>query len=168
MWLFLFKYIKYKSMKKLFFLIQVLLLAANLMAQPPKGPANKGMTFGEKTNIEGAVKPDELATILADKSTAEVKVQGKVAEVCKMEGCWLKMETSKGPMMIKMKDHSFMVPLTISGKTIVAQGIATFKETSLEMLRHYAEDAGKSKAEIAAIKAPKKEITMEAIGILVL
>ncbi len=155
-------------MKKLLFLIPVLLLAVSLLAQPPKGPANKGMTFGQKITIEGAVKADELTTILADKSTAEVKVQGKVAEICKMEGCWLKMETAKGPMMIKMKDHSFMVPLAMNGKTIVAQGIATFKETSIEMLRHYAEDAGKTPAEIAAIKEPKKEITMEASGILVL
>ena len=155
-------------MKKLSFLIPILLVVVTLLAQPPKGPANKGMIFGQKTTIEGAVKADELATILADKSTAEVKVQGKVAEVCKMEGCWLKMETAKGPMMIKMKDHSFMVPLAMNGKTIVAQGIATFKETPVEMLRHYAEDAGKTKAEIAAIKEPKKEISMEASGILVL
>jgi len=42
------------------------------------------------------------------------------------------------------------------------------KETSVEMLRHYAEDAGKSKEEIAAIKTPKTEIVMQAKGILVL
>ena len=67
-----------------------------------------------------------------------------------------------------MKDHKFMVPLSRNGKTIVADGIATLKETSVEMLRHYAEDAGKSKQESEAIKEPKKEITMQAKGILVL
>jgi len=144
-------------MKKLFFLIPILLLTFSIMAQPPKGPANKGMTFGVKTTIEGAVNADELATILAAKSTAEVKVKGEVVEVCKAEGCWLKMQTPNGPMMIKMKDHSFMVPLAMNGKTIVAQGTATFKETSVEMLRHYAEDAGKTKEEIAAIKDPGKK-----------
>jgi hypothetical protein len=71
-------------------------------------------------------------------------------------------------MMIKMKDHAFLVPLSMNGKTIVVDGIATLKETSVEMQRHYAEDAGKSKEEIAAIKEPKKEITMQAKGILVL
>lgn len=60
-------------------------------------------------------------------------------------------------MLIKMKDHAFLVPLSMNGKTIVAEGTATLKETSVEMLRHYAEDAGKSKEEIAAIKEPKKE-----------
>src|SRR6185369_680818 len=98
----------------------------------------------------------------------DVKVKGKVVEVCKAEGCWLKMQTTNGPMMIKMKDHSFAVPLDMNGKTIVAQGTASFKEISVAMLKHYAEDAGKTKEEIAAIKEPKKEIMMQAIGILVL
>ena len=155
-------------MKRLFFLIPILLVSFVVMAQPPIGPANKGMTFGVKTTVDGAVTADELATVLASKSEAEVKVKGKVAEVCKAEGCWLRMQTAKGTMMIKMKDHSFMVPLAMNGKTIVAQGIATFKETSVEMLRHYAEDAGKTKEEIAAITEPKKEIIMQATGILVL
>ena len=151
-----------------FFIVPLLLLVFSVVAQPPKGPADKGMTFGIKTNAEGAVNASELPKMLGNKSTAELKVKGKVAEVCKAEGCWLKMETQSGPMMIKMKDHSFMVPLSMNGKTIVAEGTVTNKETSVEMLRHYAEDAGKSKEEIAAIKTPKKEISMQATGILVL
>ena len=143
-------------MKKIIFLIPVLLMAFTVMAQPPKGPAKKGMTFGAATTAEGAVAANELNTVMADKTTADVKVKGKVVEVCKAEGCWLRMETANGPMLIKMKDHAFMVPLAMNGKTIVADGTATFKETSVEMLKHYAEDAGKSKEEIAAITEPKK------------
>jgi hypothetical protein len=67
-----------------------------------------------------------------------------------------------------MKDHSFFVPVSMQGKTIVVDGTATLKETSVDMLKHYAEDAGKSKAEIDAITQPKKEITVQAKGILVL
>ena len=139
-----------------------------LLAQPPKGPAKTGMTFGAKTTTDGAVAANELPAVLANKTTAEVKVKGKVVEVCKAEGCWLRMETARGPMLIQMKDHAFMVPLAMNGKTIVADGTAEVKETSVEMLRHYAADAGKSKEEIAAIKEPKKEIVMQAKGILVL
>ena len=61
-----------------------------------------------------------------------------------------------------------MVPLAMNGKTIVADGTATLKETSVEMLKHYAKDAGKSKEEIEAIKEPKIEIILQAKGILVL
>jgi len=41
-------------------------------------------------------------------------------------------------------------------------------EPSVDMLKQYAEDAGKSNEEIAAIKEPKKEIVLQAKGILVL
>ena len=155
-------------MKKLIVIIPALLLSLGLLAQPPKGPANKGMTFGEKTTAEGAIAANELPSKLQGAEAAEVKVMGKVVEVCKSEGCWLRMETASGPMLIKMKDHSFFVPLAMNGKTVVVNGTATLKETTVEMLRHYAEDAGKSKEEIAAIKEAKKEITIQAKGILVL
>lgn len=154
-------------MKKL--LLAVLLFSGiTAMAQPPNVPAEKGTNFGAKVKSKGAVSPDQLVDLLGNKNEAEVKVKGKVAEVCKAEGCWLRMETANGTMLIKMKDHAFLVPLVLNGKTIVAQGIATVKETSVEMLKHYAEDAGKTKAEIDAITEPKKEIVMQAKGILVL
>ena len=155
-------------MKKLLLLVPALLLGFVLLAQPPEGDANKGMIFGKKTKAKGAIPVNELAAKLNGSEPAEVKVKGKVKEVCKAEGCWLKMETADGAMMIKMKDHAFLVPLSMNGKTIVVDGTATLKETSVDMLKHYAEDAGKTKAEIDAITQPKKEITMQAKGILVL
>ena len=155
-------------MKKLVLLFTILMMCISLMAQPPKGPAKKGMIFGINTTAEGAVAANELTKVMAEKTTADVKVKGIVTEVCKAEGCWIRMQTASGTMLIKMKDHSFTVPLALNGKTIVADGTAELKETSVEMLKHYAEDAGKSKAEIEAITTPKKEIVLQAKGILVL
>ena len=155
-------------MKKILFTIPALFLAVVLMAQPPKGPAKTGMTFGVKISAEGAVNADELPALLATKESADVKVKGKVVEVCKMQGCWVRIETINGPILVKMKDENFFVPLALNCKTIVAQGKAILKVTSVEQLRHYAEDAGKTKDEIAAIKDPKKEISVQANGILVL
>ncbi len=155
-------------MKKFVLLIPVLVLVFSVIAQPPKGLASKGMTFGVRTTVDSAVSVNNLSALLQEKSSVDVKVKGKVVEVCKAEGCWIKMETANGPMMIKMKDHSFLVPLDLNGKNIVVQGTATFKETTVEMLKHYAEDAGKSKEEIAAIKEGRKETSIQATGILVL
>lgn len=155
-------------MKKISLLIPALLFSIFLMAQPPNLPAKTGMTFGEATIARGSISADSLMAFMADKTTADVKVKGKVVEVCKAEGCWLRMETADGPMLIKMKDHAFLVPLAMNGKTIVVEGTASLKETSVETQRHYAEDAGKSKEEIAKIKEPKKEVTMQAKGILVM
>lgn len=155
-------------MKKILFAFSGLLFSGIIMAQPPKGPAETGMTFGEKIEAKDVIKVADLPSALEKNEKAIVKVEGKVVEVCKAEGCWLRMETATGTMLIKLKDHAFLVPLSLNGKTIVAQGTASTKTTSVEMLRHYAEDAGKSKEEIAMITEPKKEIVMQATGILVL
>lgn len=155
-------------MKRILLLTVAILFAGVIMAQPPKGDANPGMTFGEKINAETSIKADELGDKLAKENKVEVKVEGLVSQVCTAEGCWLKMKTETGSIMVKMKDHKFLVPLSMNGKTIVVKGIAEKKETSVAQLKHYAEDAGKSKEEIEAIKEPKKEIVVQATGILVI
>ena len=155
-------------MKKLFFLIPVLLMTLLVTAQPPNTPVEAGVAFGETPTYAGSVKATELHTFLVGKEQADVKVEGKVTEVCKAEGCWIRMQTASGDMLIKMKDHKFLVPLALNGRNIVAEGTVTMKETTIDMLKHYAEDAGKSKEEIAKITEPKREMVLQAKGILVL
>jgi hypothetical protein len=156
-------------MKKIIALFPVLLFSFILIAQPPKIPADKGTIFGNSVAEEGSVSTDLLVDSLkVSGQSREVKVTGKVLEVCKAEGCWVRMETKSGSMLVKMKDHAFLVPIALEGKTIVAEGIATYKETSVAQLRHFAEDAGKSKEEIAKITEPKKEIVFQAVGVKVL
>ncbi|MEO8174958.1 MAG: DUF4920 domain-containing protein, partial [Sediminibacterium sp.] len=60
------------------------------------------------------------------------------------------------------------VPVILNGKSIVIDGTAEEKITSVESQKHLLEDAGKSKEEIAKIKEPKKEIVIQAKSILVL
>ncbi|MCY7423192.1 MAG: DUF4920 domain-containing protein [Chitinophagaceae bacterium] len=155
-------------MKKLLSLIVVMSFGLLAMAQPPKGPANKGMTFGESTTADGAISVSDLTTTVTSEKETPVKVKGKVTDVCTMEGCWIKVQTSDGKMMVKMKDHAFVVPLDLNGKEVIVNGTAAMKVTSVKELQHYAEDAGKTKEEIAKITEPKKEIILNAKGILVL
>jgi hypothetical protein len=154
-------------MKKILSLSIAGLFSLSLMAQPPKGDANKGMTFGEKIKAKGSITSDELIKKLDTESKLDVKVKGEVAQVCASEGCWLKMKTSTGTILVKMKDHKFLVPLSMNGKTVVVKGTAEKKITSVEMQKHYAEDAGKTKEEIEAITEPKQEIVLQATGIVV-
>ncbi|MBS1927934.1 MAG: DUF4920 domain-containing protein [Chitinophagaceae bacterium] len=124
----------------------------------------KGMTFGAKISDAKAISTDELATTIAqsDNNKAEYKVSGEVVEVCQNEGCWLKLKTADGAMMVRMKDHAFLVPVSLVGRKVMVEGPAQVKEVSVAMLRHYAEDAGKSKAEIDAITKPSKEPVLQA------
>lgn len=155
-------------MKRLLVLVPALLFATTLLAQPPKGKAKKGTTYGTKVEKSGAMSADNLYPFMEGKASATVKVEGVVKEVCQMMGCWITMETANGPVMVKMKDHAFYVPLALSGKKVIIEGEASMKETTVEMLKHYAEDAGKPQAEIDAITQPKKQMMLMASGIVVI
>lgn len=144
------------------------LITGGLFAQPPAGKATKGTTYGAKFTNEGAIDVVALESKIGAAKEAEVKVKGKVAEVCTAMGCWLKLESANGKTMVKMKDHAYFVPLDLVGKEVIIDGIAKSTTTSVAEQRHLAEDAKKSAEEIAAITAPKKEIVLDARGILVL
>jgi hypothetical protein len=155
-------------MKSLIAVCFFLLVATLATAQPPKISADPGMTYGAATTPDNAVSIKGLQDIMAKKDESAVKVKGKVVDVCPKKGCWVTLETpDQSKVFVKMKDYGFFVPTELIGKNVVIDGEAKLVETSVEELRHYAEDAKKSPEEIAAITAPKKEIRLTAAGILV-
>jgi len=157
-------------MKTICSLFVLLFISIIMHAQPPNVPADKGATFGAKTTADDAITVDQLASIMKSRQgkKTEVKIKGTVTTVCESMGCWIKIKSTDGDMMVKMKDHSFFVPLALNGKEVVIAGIAEAKETSVDELKDYAKDAGKSQNEIDAIKEPKMELTITAKGVLVL
>lgn len=158
-------------MKKLLIALSLILVVNTLSAQPPQVPADAGATFGKATTAENAVSMEQYVKLLesrGDGKPLEGKIIGIVKEVCQKEGCWIKVESPNGNLMVKMKDHKFAVPVVLNGKKVVIDGVGTLTTTSVKQLKHYAEDAGKSKEEIAKITEPKKEIVIQAAGILVL
>lgn len=136
-------------------------------AQEPVAAAT-GVTYGTGTTKDEAISINELTTKIKDNSF-NGKITAVVTEVCQEKGCWMKVQREKGtPMMVKFKNYGFFMPKNIVGKTVVLEGTASEKEISVEQLRHYAEDAGKSKKEINQIKKPQKDIQFTASGVLVL
>ncbi len=132
-------------------------------------PATAGTIYGENVTQTNATAINKINYSLGKANTAMVKTTGKVVDVCTKKGCWMKLDAGNGKTtMVKFKDYGFFVPADIVGKTVVMDGIAKQETTSVDDLKHFAEDAGKSKEEIAKIKNPKKEITYEAKGVLVL
>ena len=113
-------------MKKIMLLLLAGFFSVNcVMAQPPTVPVKKGSHFGEIVKAEDAISPDMLPGILKEKENAEVKIKGKVADVCKSRGCFLYLKTSTGKIYIKTKDDAFFVPLALNGKTVVVKGTAS-------------------------------------------
>mgnify|MGYP006131130761 FL=1 len=98
--------------------------------------------------------------------TVYTKVEGKIKEVCSKKGCWMTLDMGSGnDIMVRFKDYSFFMPLDAEGAVIVS-GKAFVSETSVDDLKHYAEDAGATQAAIEAIVSPKKTYTFEAVGVL--
>ena len=156
-------------MKTNILLLILVLVVSITYAQPPNVPATPGSTFGSAITADGAFKISELPARLTDKDSANVKIEAKVVAVCPKMGCWMKLEMpDNSTVYVDMKDYSFFVPTALKGKTVAVAGVAKNEITSVEDLRHIAEDAKKSKKEIEAIIEPKKEITLTATGIVVI
>lgn len=148
-------------MKKYLVLLAFLLVITQIGVAQSKN-------YGKKVEVKNAITVQQLVKNMNDKSEVNATVTGKVSSVCQAEGCWMKVDKGDGTaMMVTMKDHKFFVPKDINGKTAVFIGNAIAKTTSVAMLKHYAEDEGKSADYIASIKEPKTELSFEATGVLI-
>ena len=156
-------------MKKLFLALVLAGFGLIASAQPPAGDAKPGEWYGEKVTADGAMNINDVVTKLNSGSEFPgVKITAKITEVCPKKGCWLKLELNDGSTAtVKMKDYGFFLPVAAKGKTVVIDGEVKMKTVSVAELQHYAEDAKKSKEEIAAITKPEKEIRVLAKGIVV-
>lgn len=146
-----------------------LLLTTLLVASSFGVFAQTDMSYhGKKITPMGAIPATELTAKMADKTEMPAKVEGTVESVCKVKGCWMKVKTGDGQTMrVSFKDYGFFVPKDIVGKTVVVEGTAETTITPVADLRHFAEDAGKSKEEIARITKPEKALTFVADGVIV-
>ena len=156
-------------MRKLFFTLAILAFTFLAKAQPPAGDAKPGDWYGAKTTTENALNINDVVAKVQGGAVAEnVKIKAKVVDVCPKKGCWITLELQDGSTAtVKMKDYGFFVPEAAKGKYVVIDGEVKVKETSVAELKHYAEDAKKTKAEIDAITQPKKEIRVTASSIVV-
>ncbi len=101
-------------------------------------------------------------------SAMETTVTGEVENVCLKKGCWMTIKNPDGePMRVTFKDYAFFMPMDIHNKQVIFKGKAYQDTTSVDMLRHYAEDEGLPQAEINKITEPKVEIAFEATGVYI-
>lgn len=151
-------------MKKVFTLaIAGLLMCGSL---PAIAKDKKAKSYGVEFKTKNVMTVEEFNELMYSKDAAEVTVAGEIAQVCQAEGCWLKLKNTAGEdILVKFKDHSFLVPKDMTGKVVV-NGTAVRKEISVEERRHMAEDAGASDDEIAKITEPKQELRIDATGLI--
>ena len=126
-------------------------------------------SFGMEITDQDAIDASSMAkhyNTMQSQDTINSKFKGKIKEVCSKKGCWMTLDIGNDKeVMVRFKDYGFFMPLNAEGEVVV-NGKAFVKETSVDELRHYAEDAGKSEDEIAAITEPKRTFAFEADGVL--
>ena len=126
------------------------------------------MFFGDSITIEDAVEANQLISKLAGKDSLSIKLTGIIEEVCQKKGCWMNMNIGNNQSMkVRFKDYAFFVPKDAAGKTVYLEGYAYNDTISVADQKHYAEDAGDSKEEIAKITKPEISISFEANGVII-
>lgn len=118
-----------------------------------------GVKSPERTPLAQAVSTKKFNTTIA--------VTATVTEVCQVKGCWMILVDGDTKVRVTFKDYGFFMPKDLAGKKVVVEGVLSEEVLSEKDARHYAEDAGKSKAEIAKIKGDQRELGFEATGVLV-
>ena len=127
--------------------------------------------FGDSISKDGAISKEELLAkyeTLKEGDTIEMKFRTKINSVCQKKGCWMKMDLgNEKENFVKFKDYAFFMPLNASGSEAIVSGKAFLDVQSVNDLKHFAKDAGKSQAAIDSIVAPKVSYGFISNGVLI-
>ncbi len=132
---------------------------------------NDYVLFGEDFKVVKILPKNEMLKkykSLKKGDTITVQFQSKIKAVCKKKGCWMKMELAgDDDSFVKFKDYAFFVPLNADNSDAIVNGKAFVDVVSVEELKHYAKDGGKSAAEIAKITKPEITYSFLASGVYI-
>jgi ABC-type phosphate/phosphonate transport system substrate-binding protein len=156
------------------YLLNTLVVMVMLFAfgcQNAESQSKDDVHFGEKISEDGAKSVTEVLAMLENEEEVQTKVKGSVESVCQAKGCWMNVKADlkdEVGFFVKFQDYGFFVPKDLAGGQVVMEGKAYKEITTVDELRHYAEDEGASEAEIAAITEPKEEYKFMATGVKII
>ena len=126
------------------------------------------MFYGSVIELDGALDAAGLRAALANEGRAQVRFEGQVTATCAKKGCWMDVASGGDTVFVRFQDYGFFVPTEgAEGKRTVMEGEAFFDTITVDMLRHYAEDAGKSAEAIEAITEPELRLALTATGVMI-
>lgn len=135
----------------------------------------KVVSFGEPITVPVAetVKVSDVMKSPEKFVGKPIRITGTVRDVCEKKGCWATLSEGSGePLYVKFtcpaEENGRVMPMEARGRPATVQGVVKIKEIDEEEARHYAEDAGKSKAEIEKIVGPQKQVTVSSPSVQVI
>jgi hypothetical protein len=161
-----------KVIMRFFCVLLVCLLWLSCKQAPQSQEVDGMLSFGEKITADEAISYNDLYRQMGSKDSLKTKVKAKVLKVCQTKGCWMTLSSDElgedYSTFVKFKDYGFFMPKDCAGQEVIMEGTAFREVTTVEELRHYAEDEGVSQEEIDAITEPVEELKFLAHGVLLL
>ena len=153
-------------MKTKLYILTSLLFSISLLLN---GQSNKNFdTYGQSFDIAGINNYKVEKESLLNNPQDDTKLEGQILSTCPMKGCWMKMSVDRDTILVRFKDYGFFVPKSgAEGKSAIINGKLSVDTLSVAQLRHYAEDAGKSKEEVLKIIKPEITISFLADGVVI-
>ena len=122
--------------------------------------------FGEKISTDNVIDYDTF--IENSKIVSKSKIEGTILSSCPKKGCWMQVKIDSDTIQVTFKNYGFFVPKTgLENKKTILEGYPKQDTISIKMLKHYAEDAGKSQKEIDKITKPEYKISFIADGVII-
>lgn len=127
--------------------------------------------FGENFALKNIMTSEQMLKkykSIKKGDSVQVKFKSKIKDVCQKKGCWMNLILSTNDeAFVKFKDYGFFVPLNADGSECIVNGYASVDVVSVDELKHYAKDAGKSQAEINKITKPEVTYAFKASGVYI-
>lgn len=128
--------------------------------------------FGDSISSKLALTKEEMLAkyeTLKPGDTLNIKFGSEIKSTCAKKGCWMTLNLPDGKeSFVKFKDYSFFVPKEGAEEHYaIVDGKAFIEEISIDELKHYAKDAGKSQQAIDSIVEPKRTLRFLANGVLI-
>ena len=124
--------------------------------------------YGDKISINNIIDFKKVKKLSETQPVIDTKIEGTILSTCPKKGCWMQVKVQEDTILVRFKDYGFFVPKSgAENKRVIMQGQAKQDTISVELLRHYAEDAGKPLQEIEKIIEPEYNISFLADGVII-
>ena len=124
--------------------------------------------YGEKITLNNISDFEKVKNLAENQAKVETKIEGTILSTCPKKGCWMNVRVDQDTILVRFKDYGFFVPKQgQENNRVIMQGIAKKDTISVDLLRHYAEDANKSIEEIEKINEPEYKISFLADGVII-
>lgn len=127
-----------------------------------------GTTFGKHVNALQNIPATKVEAFMGKKTRISTTITGKVLQVDKTQGGWFELDAGGGKIIkVHFRDYKVTIPTALKGKQVMIEGIAQ-KQFIADDMQHFAGDTVKGKKQHYVNVDPKRRLTFEASGLMVL